>query len=315
MAYPTALPNLAGFVGTASETTIGTGIAATVWTPLMDADAATDPGIIIPEVLKNTRSVASYSALGEFKPAGKFTIPLFVDQGYQPFAAAIGSDAVTGTNPATHTIKPDQPNAKSWKTLTVEYNRAGLDSRQFAGAYFNKMSLKFTSKEVATVMYDWLAMTDANVTPTTPSWGTSNPLALADYTVSVLGSPDISVMTTDINLDNGAKQYWTFNSSNYPQAIPPLKRVVTGQWTNIVQSATYYTDMLAATTGAFVFTATQGSNSVEVNLPKIIITKIAEPLKVGEVFIFTVDFQALWDSVTSLDIEAIVVNTLAGAFV
>ena len=315
MPYPIAYPNLTGFVGTASEATIGTGVAATVWTPLMDADAETEPGIIIPKVLKGTRSVATYSALGEFKPTGKFTIPLFVDQGMQPFCAAIGTDSVTGTNPATHTIKPDQPNASTWKTLSVEYHRAGLDSRQFAGAYFNKAAIKFTTKDVATVQYDWLAMTDTNVAPTTPTWGSSSPLALANYAISLFGSPDISVMTTDINLDNGAKQYWTFNSSNFPQAIPPLARVVTGQWTNIVQSATYYADMLAMTTGAFAFTATQGSASVQINLPTIVITKISQPLKVGEVFIYTVDFQALYNNADGYDIEAIVVNTQTGAFI
>jgi hypothetical protein len=93
-----------------------------------------------------------------------------------------------------------------------------------------------------------------------------------------------------------------------PSLIAPMERKITGKWTNIVQSRTYYTNALTLVTGALVLTLTQGASSITITLPKFHIDKISDPQKVGSLYFFEIDWDADFDDVTSRDIQAVIVT-------
>lgn len=209
----------------------------------------------------------------------------------------------------THTLHPDQPTANTYKTLTLEKNR-GLDSRQYAGATLSKGSLKVTTKDMIKMSYDVIALTDVAVTATTSSFeSTSSPLSLTNVAVSAFGSADTSFGSFDLDINQGAKPEWTFNTQNMPAVIPPMERTLSGKWTNIVQSDVYRANALAGTFGALVLTLTQGLMSIAFTLPKVHISKIGYPLKVGSLIYYDVSFMGDYDDTTGRDISVAIVTS------
>ncbi len=243
--------------------------------------------------------------------AGPYTVTLVSGETVANAYASTGSAyRIPSTTTAfSHVLQPDQPTAATYRTLTIEKNRGGLDSRQYAGVTVKKASLKMATKDFAKMSYDLTALTDINLAPTTPTFGTSAPLALANFAISLFGTSDTSVVSFDFDVDNGVKEYHTFASQNLPSLAVPLKRLLKGKWVNIAQSATYYANALAGTTGAVTLTLTQGANSITIALPKFVITKVGQPLKIGELFMFDADFAAYQDDSSGYDVRVTVVNS------
>lgn len=209
----------------------------------------------------------------------------------------------------THVIQPDQPNANAYKTLTLEKNLGGLTSQQFAGCAIDKLALKTDTKGTASVDYDVMGTAYAAIAPTTATYVSSTPLALANYTSTLFGAADTSLTAFEVDVAQGVKQYWTYNGGNLPGVVAPAERVVTGKWTNILQSITYFANAKAGTQGALTFLMTQGTLSVSINLPQIVIQKASMPIKIGELVMFDATFQALFNATAGYSIQATVVTT------
>jgi hypothetical protein len=209
----------------------------------------------------------------------------------------------------THILQPDQPNANAYKTLTLEKNLGGLTSQQFAGCAIDKMALKTDTKGTASVDYDVMGTAYAAIAPTTATYVSSTPLALANYTSTLFGAPDTSLTAFSVDVAQGVKEYWTYNGGNLPGVVAPAERVVTGKWTNILQSITYFNNAKAGTQGALTFLMTQGAMSVSISLPQIVIQKASMPIKIGELVMFDATFQALFNSTAGYSIQATVVTT------
>lgn len=220
------------------------------------------------------------------------------------------SRIASGTTAFTHNIFPDQPNASAYKTFTIEKNIGGLESLQYAGAIVDKLSLKANTKDAVKCDYDIKAYIDnGSVTPSVPVLGTSNPLSLAGYAMSIAGAADTSVTDFSFDLSNGGKEYWTFNTSSMPAVLPPTMRSIKGKWTNIVQNDTYRANSIAGTTFAIAPTFTQGANSVAFNFPKCVITDLVEVLKLGDLVMYDVTWDALYSESSGYDVSATVINS------
>jgi len=136
----------------------------------------------------------------------------------------------------------------------------------------------------------------------------SAPLSLPNFAISLFGAADNSVASFELNIDQTAKEFWTFNGGNLPALIVPVERTVTGKFTNVVQSMAYYNDMTAGTTGAFVATLTQGSSSIVFTLPRCVLTKLSVPLKIGTLLLYDAQFQATYADTAGYSVEAQVTN-------
>jgi hypothetical protein len=242
--------------------------------------------------------------------------------GSGPYTIGIGGELTRNAYPSTgtawrvpsttavfsHVLLPDQPNAGSYKTLTIEKNLGGLTSLQFAGAVVGKTAVQLSSKGAAKVRYDLSALAEAQIGGSTPSYGASVPLSLPNFAASLFGAADSSVASFELDIDQTAKEYWTFNGGTLPALVVPVERTVTGKFTNIVQSMAYYDNMVAGTSGAFTATLSQGSSSIVISLPKCLLTKLGVPLKIGDLLMYDAQFQATHSDVAGYSIEVQVMN-------
>ena len=398
-----------GFIGLAPETTIGTGVAATAWLPLLDGESLEHkPGIVTQKLIRASRAVQSAPFVGEQQVAGKVPTLLYPDNlaAFMLLTQCVGADlwqhnaavgtlvsigasgagltagsssvtittqtstpiaandyveihqggiavalsptnlseihkvtSVSGAGPyvltlnagetlrntyttsgsvgripaATttgweHDLWPDQPNASTYKTLTIEKNTA-FESLQYPGGVANKMTLTATTKDAVKMDFDMVAIGDSIISASTPVFGSSIPYALSSYGISLFGSSDTSVTSFSLDIDNGVKPYWTFNTSSMPNVALPLARMCKGKWTNIVQSDTYRLNSVNGTTGAIAASFTSGTNSVTFNLPKVVLTQLGQPLKFGELTVYDVAYDALLNEATSTDITVVVVTS------
>jgi hypothetical protein len=209
----------------------------------------------------------------------------------------------------THNLLPDQPGASSYKTVTMEKNLNGLTSLQYAGTTVSKASLSLDTKGAAKMGYDVSAVgPEAQITASVPTYGTSSPLALANYALSLFGANDTSVQSFSLDIDQMAKEFYTFNGTNLPAMVPPVKRKISGKFANIVQDMTRYNAMVAGTVGAAVLTLAQAANSIVFTLPKIIMTKLSMPLKLGDLLLYDATFDAPLDDVTGHSVAVTVTN-------
>ncbi len=263
---------------------------------------------------QGTSSSSSASNLSELRQVtsisgtGPYTVG--VDSATRLAYAATGvvSRVPGSTAVFTHVLSPDKPNASSYKTLTVEKCLGGLTSLQYAGTLVNKAGLKLTTKEAAKATYDLMALGEAQITPSTPSFGTSAPLALANQSVNLWGAGDTSVASFDLELDNTGKEFWTFTGGNLPSVVAPTERKITGKFTSILQTMTYYNDMLVGTTGSIALNLVQGASSIAITLPQCVLTKLAAPLKVGDLVMYDGEFQATYADSSGYSISVSVVN-------
>jgi hypothetical protein len=249
--------------------------------------------------------------VGAVSGGGPFTLALAAGETlantYSP-ASAMVYRVPAATASFTHYLQGDIPNAGAYKTLTIEKNLGGLISLQYAGALVSKASLKLTSKEAAKITYDIQALAEAQIAGSTPAYGSSAPLGLANVSLALFDAADASVASFELDVDQGGQPFWTFAQSNLPSLVTPTARKVTGKWTNIVQNMSYYTAMANGTVGDATLTLAQGTSSIVVTLPKLVITKLTAPLKAGSLLLFDAEFQALYDDVSGRSIAAQVTN-------
>lgn len=238
--------------------------------------------------------------------------------GTEKFQYAYTATAQIANVPAgsavTHNFLPDVPDANTFKTLTIEKNFAGLASQQFAGSIVSKASLKTTTKETCRATYAMFCAQEANITPSTPSFLNTTPISLTNYSISLFGSPDTSVTAFDLEIDNSGKGYWTYNNNNLPAIVIPTARKVTGKFSNVAQSMTYYNQLATGSVGVNTFTITQGTSIFVFNMPQAVITKFGAPLKVGDVLMFDVDFQCTVTPTTGNSISGSFQSTTAGYY-
>lgn len=249
--------------------------------------------------------VASVTGAGPYVVT--FTTPQVTVNAYT--TAGLVYRIAAGSPSFQHALYPDVPNANTWKTFSVEKNFGGLGSQQFAGATVSKANFKFDTKGTARASYDFITTAQASITPTTPAFANSTPLALNNYAISLFGASDTSVASFEIDIDNMGKELWTFNGGNLPSITLPTGRKTTGKWTNVAQDLTYYNSLGAGTVGAAVFTITQGTQSIVFTLPEIVMTKGSLPLKIGDAMLYTVDFSSVFNSTAANSIKAIVTST------
>lgn len=249
--------------------------------------------------------------VGAVSGGGPFTLTLAAGEtlvnDYLPPGATVYR-VPAGTASFTHYLQGDIPDAGTYKTLTIEKNLGGLASLQYAGALVGKASLQITSKEAAKITYDIQALAEAELIGSTPTYGTSAPLGVANASLALFAAADLSVVAFALDVDQGGQPFWTFAQTNLPTLVTPTARKVTGKWTNIVQNMSYYLAMANGQVGNATLTLAQGTSSIVITLPKLIITKLTAPLKAGSLLVFDAEFQALYDDATQRSIVAQVTN-------
>jgi hypothetical protein len=219
-----------------------------------------------------------------------FTTPL-------AYAHASGVAAVGVVAPYTHTFLQ----TNTLPSLTVEKNIGDFQSLQFAGCRVGKLSLKApTSNEPVTMTAD---LSGRSVTvlnsPTAVDVTNESPFVFAECTLTLFGNVRAEVSNVEIDIDNGLKETWTYSGQHGPSFITPVTVHVSGKIDLVFDSlndATYgdFTSMQDGTLGtlalAIAHPATGGS--VTISLPQVVLSKYANDLKMTDVVMSSLTFEA-----------------------
>lgn len=278
-----------------------------------------DPGWFSPQLLMNTRDLQVFNMYGEIKNAGSIAGPLFPSNAMELFVSSIGTDVVTGTGPYTHTISQSD----SLASLTIEKNIGGFQSLQFAGCMSSKLTLKCaTGNAPVDVTADMVAQSVAILTsPTAFSIVDEIPYIFTGATLTLFTHARAEARSVSLTIDNGIKEDYTFNGSGNPNFLTPETLHVNGTvdvyWSSLNDS-TYgdFTSMVNGTVGALQIQLTQPSttNTVTINMPKVVLSKYANDIKVGDLVVSTLSFEAAKSLSSGYTIQAIVQNSVSTAY-
>lgn len=243
--------------------------------------------------------------------AGPYTLTLDQALTY-PHASGVAAQPVVA--PFTHSVAQ----ANALPSLTVEKNIGGYQSLQFTGARVNKWDLK------AAVGDNTMDYTADIITQSAVVLDTPNPVAVTDElpfvfpetSLSLFGQSLTQATTVDLSIENGLKPTYTFNGSHDLEFLTPVTRLITGTVDLVFTSLDdptwgYYTQMLAATQAPLSLTFTHPTApgySVAIDLAQATLKTYKDDIKLEDVVITSLAFEAMLDLSTNTTISATVKN-------
>ena len=325
MPYPTGITERPGSLsdtGIAVESVFGTAVAATTFLPMMSNGMEYDPGWFSPTLMMGERDKQVYNLQGEAKNIGSVEGPLFPSNAIPLLVAAIGTDAVSGSGPYTHTIST----SNTLPSLTVEKGIGGYQSLQFAGCKVGKFSIKApTGNEPVTMTADLSGQSVAILTsPTAISVTNEIPWEFSEASLSLGGNARADVTNVTLDIDNGLKETYTYSGNHGPSFITPVSLHVSGTvdvvWTSL-NASTYgdFTTMLNQTLGALSVAFAHpgmGGYSVTFTCPQVVLAKYANDIKFDDVVMSSLSFEASRPMTggSQYTIQAVVENGVASAY-
>lgn len=288
--------------------------------PMTSNTLEVDPGWFSPEVMMAVRDLHVFNLYGEAKYNGAISGPLYPSNGIPLLVYAIGTDAVTGTTaPYTHTVT--QANALS--SITVEKNIGNFQSLRFAGGKINKFAIKCgTGNAAADITADMMCQSAAIVgTPAAVSVTNELPFVFAEASLTMFGNARADVHNVQVSIENGVKETYTYSGSHGPSFLTPVTLHVSGTidvvWTSL-NDATYgdFTTMVNGTLGSLVFTLTHpgSAGSVQITCPQIVLNKFSNDIKMTDVILSTLTFEASKTLPSGNTISAVVTNAVSTAY-
>lgn len=322
MAYPTITERDGSLsaTGVAKEVTFGTPVAATTFLPMLSNTMEVDPGWFSPELMMATRDLHVFNLYGQAVYTGAVAGPFFPSNAATLMAGSIGTDAVTGTGPYTHTISQ----ANTLPSFTIEKNLGNFQSIQFAGCRIGKMTLNVpATNEAANVSYDATGQSAAILTtPTTFSVVNESPFVFAEGALTLFTHARAEVTSASITIDNGLKSTYTFSGNHGPSFITPVTLHVSGSitltWSSL-NDATYgdFTSMVNGTLGALSLSLTHpgGSGaSLTISCPQVVLSKMTEDVKMTDVIMSNLTFEATKSLSSGYTVQAVLVNSVSTAY-
>lgn len=268
-------------------------------------------------MLRGSRQPLSVAVPGIRKVSGTLTAPIFPDAGNELVCGAIGADVVTGSSPSfTHTITP----ANVLHSYSIEKNMNGADI-QYSGMIVSKSEFTLANNAEATVQHTFEGQQDAVLgSPGTAAFPADVPFGPTGVALTIGAYNDMTASSVKVTIDNGGKAYPTFNAETYPEIVIGTTRKVTWEIVAFLQSLSggsppnYYGELVAAPSIALQAQLTQGTDTFTLSSPAAVLTKYSNPIKLGDVVMVNLTYEAMLDPGTGLDIEAVIVNSQATAY-
>lgn len=223
--------------------------------------------------------------------------------------------------PYTHTIIEQN----TLPSLTVEKNIGGFQSLQFAGCRIGKFNVKASAGNTPVETTTDLSGRSVAVmdTPTGVTLVNEEPYVFAEANLTMFNTLRTEVSVVNLAIDNGLKETYTFSNQHGPSYITPCTLMVNGTldlvWDSLDDS-TYgdFNKMVNGTLGALQFSLVHPSNggTIYFNMPQVVLAKFANDLKMEDVVMSTLTYEAsrpLAGS-TLYTINAVVVNNTYVAY-
>lgn len=229
------------------------------------------------------------------------------------YAHASGAAVAVVTAPYTHTIAQ----GVTLPSFTVEKNLGGFESLKFAGARVNKLGLSVSAgNQEATTTLDLMAQSAVvQASPTAITVVNESPYVFAESTATIFGTATTQVSSVDISIENGLKDTYTFNSSHNLQFLSPVTVKASIKVDLVFTSLDdtdwgYWTKMVNGTEGALLATLTHptSAGTVAINFPRCRIRTSTDAVKMEDIILTTLNFDAYYDFTTSRTVNATVTN-------
>lgn len=330
--YPEArlISNVAGSVITvadafgyahASGVTVVTGTTTTLSAPSLVNDTTVTvtsaTGITQNTLIQiDVNSVSGVTTSEVRKVTNVVTNTLTLDAALN-YAHASAAQVTIVTSPFTHTLNEQN----TLPSLTVEKNIGGFQSLQFAGCRANKFDLKAPVGNTAVEMSMEMIGRSVAVldSPTAVTVANEMPFVFAEANLNVFGTLRTEVSNTTVSIENGMKETYTYSNFHGPSFITPVTLHTSGSIDLVFDSlddATYgdFEKMANGTLGAYQFKLVHpdGSAVITVNQPQIVLNKFANDLKVEDVIMSTLTYEASrpLSGATQYTIQATVANSV-----
>lgn len=290
------LPHATGIaVTTGTTTTLSAASAASATT--ITVTSAT--GIVVGTVIQidvNSVSGTTTSEIRSVTGVASTTLTLSTALVYA-HASSAQINIVNSVGPYTHTINEQN----SLPSLTVEKAIGGYDSLQFAGCRVGKFDIKMpTGNAAAEVNIDFSGQSALVLDSPTPLSITQDiPFVFAEASLSIFGNARPETSNVTVTIDNGLKETYTYSGHHGPSFITPVILHVNGSVDVVFDSlddATYgdYTKMSNQTLGTFQFALVHpnSAGSIIFNLPQVVYSKYGNDLKMEDVVMSTMTYEA-----------------------
>lgn len=216
--------------------------------------------------------------------------------------------------PYTHTITQ----STSLPSFTIEKNLGSAQSLVFAGTRIGKLTVSASASNAEVQMKaDVVAKSSVvQATPTALSYVDESPYVFAETTVSLWGNAVAQASSVELTIENGLKDTFTFNSSHNLQFLTPVTLKVSGKADLVFYSLDdtdwgWWTKAGNKTEGAVqvAFTHPSSAGAVTFNLPRAVIRTTGDAVKMEDIILTTVNFDAYLKLSTLQTVGATVVNS------
>lgn len=210
---------------------------------------------------------------------------------------ANGVQVIIVTSPYNHTISQ----TNTLPSMTIEKNVGSFQSLQFAGCRVGKLGIKApVANEPVKVTSDVSGQSVLVLnSPTSVSITNELPYVFAEASLTVFGTTRFEVNNAEIEVNNGLKETWTYSGNHGPSFITPVTVTANGKvdvvWDSFNDSTFGdYTKMVNGTLGALqlAFTHPANGGTIAFNLPQVAIAKFANNLKMTDVVMAGLTFEA-----------------------
>lgn len=217
--------------------------------------------------------------------------------------------------PFTHTIAQQN----TLPSLTVEKNLGGFQSLQFAGCKVGKFDLKApTGNNPVTVTADMSGRSVAVLdSPTAISVVNENPFVFAEANLTIYSTLRTEVSNVGLTIDNGLKETYTYSNQHGPSFITPVTLHTSGAIDLVFDSlddATYgdFNRMTNGTLGALQFSLVHpdSAGTITIDLPQIALSKYANDVKMSDVVMSNLTYEASKDPTAGYTVRATIVNNV-----
>jgi len=299
-------------VGIGKESTWNTPVADTAYFPVEKPKFEDVPKWLYDRGLRGLRSKTFGIEQGVISTA--FELPdmkFYPDDSGHFLFASLGADAITGTNPYTHTLTQSAGVPPSY-TVT-DYSGLSASARQYSGCYFDELTLKYVVDGDFTIAAKGQGTPSALVAKPSATYSTQNFLTGWEAQLTLASQVNARVMGGSFTIRQKVTPIFGGNNQQGPTAMNVDGIEVIGQFDVEPNDETEFLYMLQGTVEAASLKFTSGANSLTLQTTKTQFTK--GPIdRSGDYVKLPLSFEAFYNTTDAGSFEAILVNPRATTY-
>lgn len=294
--------------GIAKEATWGTAVNPTFYVPFKDVKPEDSISYIKDQGIRGALAT-TYNVLGGVESSSlEIDGEVFPDSIGLLLLSMLGSDAVTGTGPYTHTFKlarTAQP-----PSLTHSYYD-GTSMRQFAGSIGEEFNLKWADNAALEYTYKSQGKASAVAATATPTLTTTQPFVGWIFSVTLGGTANVNLVGFDFTIKRKLYVQHSANNSNQPTNIIAGPLECTGKCTFDKADDTELNMFLNNSQPSFVMTGTQSGSNYGFTITMTKTAFLKDTITGKEVVQGEVEFEAIDNTTDGGPVQIKVINGTA----